>query len=129
MNDFKKITNRIDSYRDEMIDMQISLCSLPAISPQNGGQGEAKKAEFLLDFLKTIGLVNIEVIKAPDLEAPTGYRPNILAFYQGQSSSKTIWVMTHMDVVPPGELAQWRGDPFRAWIEEGRIYGRGAEDN
>jgi len=37
--------------------------------------------------------------------------------------------MTHMDVVPPGELALWRGDPFRAWVEGGKIYGRGVEDN
>ncbi len=37
--------------------------------------------------------------------------------------------MTHMDVVPPGELAQWRGDSFKAWVEEGKIYGRGVEDN
>jgi len=129
MTDFHKVIKRIDSYRDEMIDLQISLCSLPAISPLSGGEGEAKKAEFLLDFLNKIGLVDIEVIKAPDLDAPAGYRPNILAFYRGQSSSKTIWVMTHMDIVPPGELAQWRGDPFRAWVEEGKIYGRGTEDN
>jgi len=129
MTDFHKVIKRIDSYRDEMIDLQVSLCSLPAISPLSGGEGEAKKAEFLLDFLNKIGLVDIEVIKAPDLDAPAGYRPNILAFYRGQSSSKTIWVMTHMDIVPPGELAQWRGDPFRAWVEEGKIYGRGTEDN
>jgi hypothetical protein len=37
--------------------------------------------------------------------------------------------MTHMDIVPPGELSLWRGDPYKAWIEKGRIYGRGAEDN
>ena len=37
--------------------------------------------------------------------------------------------MTHMDIVPPGELAQWRGDPFKAWVEGGKIFGRGVEDN
>jgi Acetylornithine deacetylase/Succinyl-diaminopimelate desuccinylase and related deacylases len=37
--------------------------------------------------------------------------------------------MTHMDVVPPGELSLWRADPFKAWVEKGRIYGRGVEDN
>ena len=34
-----------------------------------------------------------------------------------------------MDIVPPGELAQWKGDPFKAWVEGGKIYGRGVEDN
>jgi len=37
--------------------------------------------------------------------------------------------MTHMDVVPAGEASLWKGDPFRAWVEGGRIYGRGVEDN
>lgn len=129
MSDFDKITKRIDSYRDEMIDMQIKLCSIPAISPSSGGEGEAKKAEFLQDFLKGIGLTDIEVIKAPDMDVPSAYRPNILAINKGKNSSKTIWIMTHMDVVPPGELALWNGNPFKAWVEEGKIYGRGVEDN
>jgi len=129
LTQLKKITERIDRFRNEMIDMQIKLCSLPAISPSNGGEGEGKKAEFLIGFLENNGLSDIEVIKAPDLDAPSGYRPNILAYYKGRSSAKTIWIMTHTDIVPPGELAQWRGDPYKAWIEEGKIFGRGVEDN
>ena len=129
MTDFQKIAKRIDPYRDQMIDMQIKLCSLPAISPTSGGEGEAKKAEVLLDFLKEIGLTDIQVIKAPDMDAPSGYRPNILALRKGKSSSRTIWIMAHMDVVPPGELSLWQGNPFQAWVKEGKIYGRGVEDN
>lgn len=129
MNKFEKITKRIDSFRNEMIDMQIKLCAIPSISPSNGGEGEAHKAEVLLKFLKENGFADIEVIKAPDLDAPDGFRPNILARFSGKSSSKTIWIMTHMDIVPPGELGLWRGDPFKAWVEEGKIYGRGVEDN
>jgi succinyl-diaminopimelate desuccinylase len=129
MTTFNKITKRIDSFRDEMIDMQIKLCSIPAMSPQNGGEGEAIKAEVLLKFLKKNRFQNIDFIKAPDIDTPAGYRPNILAIYKGKNSSKTIWIMTHLDVVPPGELALWKGDPFKAWVEEGKIYGRGVEDN
>jgi len=126
---FEKISKRIDSFRNEMIDLQIKLASIPAISPLSGGEGEVKKAEFLVDFLKKNKLQDIEVIKAPDLDTPAGFRPNILAYLRGKSSSKTIWIMTHMDIVPPGELSLWRGDPFHPWIEEGKIFGRGVEDN
>ncbi|MGB9004116.1 MAG: M20 family metallo-hydrolase [Candidatus Aminicenantales bacterium] len=129
MTQFEKIAKRIDSFRDEMIDLQIKLCALPAIAPSSGGEGEVKKAEFLLDFLKRNGFQDISLLKAPDLEAPAGYRPNILAWNRGRSSSRTIWIMTHMDIVPPGELSQWRGDPYKAWVEGGKIYGRGTEDN
>ena len=37
--------------------------------------------------------------------------------------------MTHTDVVPPGELSLWSGDPFKPWVEAGKIFGRGVEDN
>ena len=129
MNLTDKIIDRIDSFRDEMIDMQIQLCSFPAISPSSGGEGEIKKAECLLEFINTSGFSDVSVIKAPDLDAPVGYRPNILAIYKGKNDSKTIWIMTHMDVVPPGELQLWNGNPFKAWVEEGKIFGRGVEDN
>lgn len=129
MNTLKRISDRIDSFRNEMIDMQIKLCSLPAISPASGGEGEAKKAEVWVDFLKENGFINIDIIKVPDLDAPVGYRPNILGLYNGKDSSKTIWIMTHLDIVPPGKLELWRGNPFKAWVEEGKIFGRGVEDN
>jgi len=129
MTSLEKIIRRIDSYRDAMINMQVKLCALPAIAPSNGGQGEVKKAAFLLSFLQENGFSDIQTIKAPDMDSPDGYRPSILAHFPGKNSVKTIWVMTHMDVVPPGELAQWRGDPYKAWIEGGKIYGRGVEDN
>lgn len=90
MNPREKIEKRIDSFRDKMTDMQIELCAQPAISPESGGEGEVKKAEILIDFLKKNGFSGVEVIKAPDLDAPSGYRPNILALFKGKNSSKTI---------------------------------------
>jgi len=126
---FDDIARRLDQYRNEMIDLQIKLASIPAIAPSSGGEGEAKKAEFLLAFLKDADFQDIELIKTPDIDAPAGYRPNILAYYRGRSSAKTIWIMTHMDVVPPGEMSLWRGDPYKPWVESGKIYGRGVEDN
>jgi len=129
MDKMERIAARIDSFRIEMIDMQRKLCALPAVSPESGGEGEHKKAEALLDFLNANGFSDIELLKAPDLDVPAGYRPNILAVYKGESAAKTIWIMTHMDVVPPGELELWNGNPFKAWVEGGKIYGRGVEDN
>jgi len=129
MEKLGKILNRIDSYRDAMIDMQIRLCAIPAMAPSNGGEGEYKKAKVLLAFLKGLEFDKIEMIKAPDLDAEGGYRPNILAYCSGNDSSKTIWIMCHMDVVPPGEFALWNGNPFKAWVVEGKVFGRGVEDN
>jgi succinyl-diaminopimelate desuccinylase len=129
MTKFDRIAKRIDSFRDDMINLQIQLSAIPAISPSSGGEGEVKKAEFLRGFLEPLKFDEVDLIKAPDLDAPCGYRPNILAILKGKNPSRTAWVMTHMDVVPPGDLAQWRGDPYKAWVEGGKIFGRGVEDN
>jgi succinyl-diaminopimelate desuccinylase len=126
---FNKISQRIDSFRDDMINLQIKLAAVPAIAPMSGGEGEEKKAAVLVKFLQENGFQDIEVIKAPDLDAPSGSRPNVLAYYRGKSSAKTVWIMTHTDVVPPGELSLWSGDPFKPWVKAGKIYGRGVEDN
>jgi succinyl-diaminopimelate desuccinylase len=126
---YDRIARRIEKFRDEMVDLQVRLTAIPAIAPASGGEGEAKKAEFLTGFLKRNGFKDVTVIKAPDLDAPAGYRPNILAYHKGKSSARTVWVMTHMDVVPPGEVSLWDGNPFKAWVEKGRVYGRGVEDN
>ncbi|MBE3112934.1 MAG: M20 family metallo-hydrolase [Acidobacteria bacterium] len=126
---FDRLTRRIEHFRDEMVDLQVRLCAIPAIAPSSGGEGEAKKADFLIDFLNANGFVDVALIKAPDLDTPAGYRPNVLAYYRGKSPARTIWIMTHTDVVPPGELSLWRGNPYKAWVEKGRVYGRGVEDN
>ena len=126
---FDKISQRIDSFRDDMINLQIKLAAIPAIAPVSGGEGEEKKAALLVKFLQENGFQDLEVIKAPDLDAPSGSRPNVLAYCRGKSSAKTVWIMTHTDVVPPGELSLWSGPPFKPWVEAGKIYGRGVEDN
>ncbi|GAJ07262.1 unnamed protein product [marine sediment metagenome] len=33
---FERIANRIDSYKDDMIRMQIGLTAIPALAPDNG---------------------------------------------------------------------------------------------
>ena len=126
---FDRLARRIEQFRDEMVDLQVRLCAIPAIAPSSGGEGEAKKADFLIDFLKANGFVDVTLIKAPDLDTPAGYRPSVLAYYRGKSSARTTWIMTHTDVVPPGELSLWHGNPYKAWVEKGRVYGRGVEDN
>ena len=126
---FPKVAWRLERFRDDMVDLQLKLCAIPAVAPSSGGEGEARKAEFLKGYLQENGFSDITVIKAPDLDAPDGYRPNIIARVKGGSSDRTVWVMTHMDVVPPGEISLWKGHPFQAWVEHGRVYGRGTEDN
>lgn len=45
------------------------------------------------------------------------------------TGAKSIGFVSHMDVVPPGELSLWNTPPFEPTIIDGRIYGRGTLDD
>lgn len=126
---FAKIAKRIDTYTDDMIDLQIKLTAIPALSPDNGGDGEGAKARYLLGVLQQLGFGKIREIHAPDKRVPGENRPNILALVPGRNNRKTVWILTHMDIVPPGESKLWSSDPYKAYVRGGKIYGRGTEDN
>jgi succinyl-diaminopimelate desuccinylase len=120
---------RIDSYKDAMITMQFGLTAVPAMSPDNGGDGEFDKAQLILKYLSMMNFSNVVEINAPDSRTSSGIRPNLVVTIPGNNPHKTVWIMTHMDVVPPGELELWDEDPFRCYVKDGRVYGRGTEDN
>lgn len=126
---FHRISKRIDAFESQMIQMQIDLCAIPALSPENGGDGEFQRAAFILDRLREFGLSDIAECPARDPRVSSGLRPNLLVRYPGKNDQRTVWILTHMDIVPPGEMSLWESNPYHARVFDGRIYGRGAEDN
>jgi succinyl-diaminopimelate desuccinylase len=127
--DLSPIFKRIEASREGMISFLSNIISIPAIGPVSGGIGEMEKAEIISDHLQSFGLKDIRRYDADDNRVTSGKRPNIEVFLKGRSSERRIVLITHMDVVPPGDLDQWSGDPYRARIEDGRMIGRGVEDN
>lgn len=111
-----------------MIDALIGLCSVEAIGPENGGSGELEKANRIERLLSDLGFEEVERLDAPDERVPSGIRPNLIVRLPGRAE-RTIWIVSHMDVVPPGDLSQWETDPFSPVLRGGRIYGRGTEDD
>lgn len=45
---------------------------------------------------------------------------------EGRKPGPTLALVSHLDVVPPGE--GWTRDPFTPAVEDGRLYGRGSGD-
>jgi acetylornithine deacetylase/succinyl-diaminopimelate desuccinylase-like protein len=64
------------------------------------------------------------------IESPTGKGPYLLADYRENSSSPTVLVYGHGDVVD-GMVGEWRDnlDPWRTTTIGNRVYGRGTADN
>ncbi len=113
----------------QMVELQRLLTAHPAIAPESGGTGEGKKAEALVGWLATHTPFLVETYPVKDDRVPEGVRPNVLATIPGKDRRRAFWILTHLDVVPPGDLSQWKTDPFGLEEHEGRLYGRGTEDN
>ena len=124
-----KLLKKIESYESYAVELQRGLTAIPALDPSSGGTGEYDKALWLEGELKKLKFDSIEWINAPQKEAKNGIRPNIVARYKGKSHAKTLWMMSHLDIVPPGEAKLWKSDPYKMVVEGRNLIGRGVEDN
>ena len=129
MDERETLRTRVEEKRDQIIEMQRDLTAVPALAPQNGGTGEWEKAQVVARWLSRLGLGTCESLPAPDPRVPKGERPNLLLTLPGRASDRSFWIMSHMDIVPPGELSLWDSDPYSLVVKGDRLIGRGVEDN
>jgi succinyl-diaminopimelate desuccinylase len=123
------VLERIDSLGPEVVALQRALVAIPALGPDNDGQGETAKADFLERHLRALGLTDILRLDAPDARVPGGLRPNILARIPGRDTARTLWIISHIDIVPPGNPELWESDPYELKVDGDILVGRGVEDN
>jgi succinyl-diaminopimelate desuccinylase len=119
----------LEASQQEVIHLQTELTSRVALGPDNGGSGEHEKSAYIKELLVSMGPHTLEEIQAPDMRAKDGYRPNLIAQWSGSRTGPTVWVLSHSDIVPPGDLSLWKSDPYEVRVEGDRIIGRGVEDN
>lgn len=94
-----------------------ALIRQPSVTPDNGcGAGVMR------EYLEPLGFTCHDLVFSDENETVHNLYARI-----GEGSPNFCFA-GHTDVVPPGNLAAWREDPYAAIIDEGRLYGRGAED-
>jgi len=131
-----KLFDWVDNAIELAIDLETELTKRPAISPESGGEGELDKCLFLESWLRKHGITQIERFDAPDSRAKGGVRPNLIATINGEHDrgKGCLWLMSHIDVVPPGDEKLWESDPWTVVLDKNfhlgpRLIGRGVEDN
>ncbi len=103
------------SYSAELLSRYISYESV------TGNEREA--GEFLSDLAREKGLI-VEIL-TDEID-----RYNFTAsLYPLELGKPNIILLNHIDVVPPGDFAEWKHPPFSGKIEDGFVWGRGAIDN
>ncbi len=115
----QKIFDYIDSQREEMIATLSDLISYPSVKgePAPGapfGVPAAKCLERALEICSGFGFTT------RNFEGYVG----TAAYTEGEPE---LGILAHLDVVPEG--TGWTGEPYKARIADGRLYGRGAIDD
>ena len=127
----EKLFSWIENAVSLAVELETELTKRPAISPDSGGEGELDKCSFLENWLKAHGIALLERYDSPDSRAKGGVRPNLIATIPGIEDRERLWIMSHIDIVPPGEAKLWNSDPWTVKYDTAvkRLYGRGTEDN
>lgn len=128
-SEIQSLLNRMDACQEEAIELQRNLTSRVALGPENGGTGEHEKMAYIQTVMESLNPDLLQEIHAPDSRAKDGYRPNLVSLWKGENEGRTVWVLSHADVVPPGDKDLWLNDPFVLKVEGDRLIGRGVEDN
>jgi succinyl-diaminopimelate desuccinylase len=123
------LKRRLRGSQTELVGMLRELTAIPALGPENGGQGEQAKALYLEKKLRALNPRRVIALPCPDHRVPAKRRPNLLALFAGRDPGRTVWVLSHLDIVPPGDRRRWKSDPYTLQQHGDRLIGRGVEDN
>ena len=95
------------------------LVKIDSVNPQlaPGGRGEEAIARHVADFLNAAGL---EVL----LEEVSPAQWNVVGILRGRGQGRSLMLNGHLDTVGVEGMAE----PYSARVQDGRLYGRGAQD-
>lgn len=111
----------------------LELLEVPSVT---GSAAESELQHVLAGHLERLDLdVDLWSMNLPELRAhqgfPGGEAPRDEAWGlvgRTRGDGPTLILQGHVDVVPPGDLAQWESDPFRPRVAGDVVHGRGACD-
>ncbi len=111
--------------RDFIVEVARRIIPVRSISPASGGTGESERARVIKDILGELGYQNASVYSTEDEK---GIERVSLILKVG-NLEKTLWLVSHTDTVPEGDLKLWTKNPFEITVEGNKIYGRGTSDD
>lgn len=122
MLDSNILIKKLELLKPDLINSIKELVSIPSVideaSPQHPfGENIGKALKKTLQTCESLGFRTY-----CDPEGYYGYAE----IGQGQ---ELVGILGHLDVVPPGSLELWTHDPFNPIIEDGKLYGRGTQDD
>lgn len=119
----KKTQAYIQENKDRFLDELFDLLRIPSISAESAHKEDMVScAEHIAQSLIEAGA---DVAKVMPTEGnPVVYGEKII-----DPKRPTVLVYAHYDVMPIHPIELWNTEPFEPMVKEGKIYGRGADDD
>ena len=118
-----EVNRYIDEHKERFINELFDLIRIPSVSAQSEHKADMQHcAEWLAAALAKAGADRADVL-------PTEGNPVVYAEKIIDPKAKTVLVYGHYDVMPVDPRAEWHTEPFEPVIRDGRIWGRGADDD
>ena len=119
---------------DEIIELEKNLIRIPSYTME-----ETQLAQFIVDFLQSEGIeAQLQEVPIPEFaqtKTDQTVTHNVVGVLRGTGEGPSLMFNGHMDHGPwdvrgrtTDEFALWQREPFQPVIEEGLIYGKGAQD-
>lgn len=112
----------------------LDLMTVPSVT---GTAAESELQQKLAPRLEALDMdvdfwpLDLDALRAdpdfPGTEAPRDEAWGLVGS-TGRDGGPHLVLQGHVDVVPPGDPSQWRGDPFRPRVDGDVVHGRGACD-
>ncbi|MDD4426249.1 MAG: M20/M25/M40 family metallo-hydrolase, partial [Mariniphaga sp.] len=117
------IHNYIEKNKDRFLEELFELMRIPSISSVKSHKPDMyKAAEYWKELLLKSGADKVEIFETDG--NPVTYAEKII-----HPSIPTVLIYSHMDVMPVDPVDKWDTDPFDPQIRDGKIWGRGADDD
>src|SRR5487761_1515898 len=119
--DFSQLWSYVDQNETKFVDQLVRLVSQPSISAQNIGLKEC--AELVRSMMEKLGIKTqlISVPNAPDVVYGE--------LRSSEKKARTLVIYNHYDVQPVEPLSEWKTDPFKPEVLDGKLFGRGSGDD
>lgn len=123
-NNMKQTLAYVEANKERFVEELFELLRIPSISAQPSLHKEdmVRCAEWLAASLVKAGADHAQVM-------PTNGNPVVYAEKIVSPEARTVLVYGHYDVMPVDPREEWLTEPFEPVIKDGRIWGRGADDD
>lgn len=117
----EKIKDQVHRLKEDIISSIKECVSIPSVisEPKEAypfGENIDKSLRYTLDLCKSLGFKTV-------------YKDGYYGYAEIGDGDELIGILGHLDVVPEGDLDSWIHQPYDCVMEDGKLYGRGTQDD